>query len=321
MMALWPISSTKIIAVSWSSGWLMVTIWPSFIRCLITSEALTAILCANSATVMVSGTCTSITRTSVGADCMAWSSRSRSLPDRRPRGPPRQLPPRPAPAPVSPRVGMAFFLAGSPAQLLDSLADLTSLPAPAGALVPGAPGAPGRAGLATVVPAAGLCNVPLSPVLAASTAPGLTTGLTSSGFFGGGAGFLAGADIMSRIAAASASAFRRRSPRSAARATSSSARALAAAAALARSTSWDLTTASALAAASCALAAALSEASWPRVSGSTGLAFSAAASAALSSTAFWIAACSAASRARASRASRWRLRSTNSSSWRRISSA
>ena len=60
--ALWPISSTTIMAVSWSSGWLMVTIWPIFIRCLITSDALTAILCASSATVMVSGTCTSMTR-------------------------------------------------------------------------------------------------------------------------------------------------------------------------------------------------------------------------------------------------------------------
>ena len=59
--ALWPISSTTIIAVSWSSCWLMVTIWPSFISCLMTSDALTDILCARSATVMVSGTCTSCT--------------------------------------------------------------------------------------------------------------------------------------------------------------------------------------------------------------------------------------------------------------------
>ena len=47
-------------AVSWSSGWLMVTIWPSFIRCLMTSDDLTLILWASSATVMVSGTCTSM---------------------------------------------------------------------------------------------------------------------------------------------------------------------------------------------------------------------------------------------------------------------
>ena len=46
----WPISSTTIIAVSWSSTWLMVTIWPSFISCLMTSEAFTLILCARSAT-------------------------------------------------------------------------------------------------------------------------------------------------------------------------------------------------------------------------------------------------------------------------------
>ena len=43
----------------WSSTWLMVTIWPSFIRCLMTSAALTDILCARSATLMVSGTWTS----------------------------------------------------------------------------------------------------------------------------------------------------------------------------------------------------------------------------------------------------------------------
>ena len=49
-IALWPISSTTIIAVSWSSCWLMVTIWPSFISCLMTSDALTDILCARSAT-------------------------------------------------------------------------------------------------------------------------------------------------------------------------------------------------------------------------------------------------------------------------------
>jgi hypothetical protein len=39
----------------------MVTIWPSFISCLMTSLALTDILCARSATLMVSGTCTSCT--------------------------------------------------------------------------------------------------------------------------------------------------------------------------------------------------------------------------------------------------------------------
>ena len=45
----------------------MVTIWPSFIRCLMSSEALTDILCARSATLMVSGTCTSCTVNSAGA--------------------------------------------------------------------------------------------------------------------------------------------------------------------------------------------------------------------------------------------------------------
>ena len=206
-------------AVSWSNGWLMVTICPSFIRCLITSDAFTAILCANSATVMVSGTCTSITRAST---CTVGSLRSsRSLVPRRLRGPARQLPARPAPAPVSPRVGIAFFLAGSPAQLLDSLADFTSLPVP----LPELPvfAAPGLAGLAGTVPAAGLCKVPLIPALAAS-------GFNSSGFFRTGA-FLAGADIMTRIAAASASALRLRSPRSMARSASSAIRAFDSAAA------------------------------------------------------------------------------------------
>ena len=59
--ALWPISSTTIIAVSWSSTWLMVTIVPIFIIVLITSTALTAILWARSATLIVSGTVTSRT--------------------------------------------------------------------------------------------------------------------------------------------------------------------------------------------------------------------------------------------------------------------
>src|SRR3954464_8944830 len=107
---------------------------------------------------------------------------------------------------------MAFFLDGSPAQLEDSLADLTSLPAP------GAAGAeaPGRG-----VPAAGLCSVPLAAGLAS---PGLATGLASSGFLATST-FL-GAAIMARIASASANALRRRSSRSLARAASSSARAL-----------------------------------------------------------------------------------------------
>jgi len=93
---------------------------------------------------------------------------------------------------------MPFFLAGSPAQLLESLADLTSLPA--AVVVVAAPAlSPGLAPVfATVLPAAGLCKVPL---------------ITGSGFFATITGF-AGADIMLRIAAASASALRRRSPKS-----------------------------------------------------------------------------------------------------------
>ena len=55
-LPMWPSSSTTIRAVSWSIDWLMVTIMPIFIRALTTSTPLTAILCAKSATVMVSGT-------------------------------------------------------------------------------------------------------------------------------------------------------------------------------------------------------------------------------------------------------------------------
>src|SRR3989338_3233044 len=67
-----PISSTTIIAVSWSSTWLMVTIEPIFIKTLMISAALTVIFCANSATVMVSGTDTSCTIGSVGKE-KAWA--------------------------------------------------------------------------------------------------------------------------------------------------------------------------------------------------------------------------------------------------------
>ncbi len=209
-MALWPISSTTIMAVSWSSGWLMVAICPSFINCLMTSDALTAILCASSATVMVSGTCTSMTRASTGAaDSCASSLPERS---RRPRGPLRQLL-RPTPPLVSPRVLISFFLACSSAQLEDSFALLTSLlPGAAGALVAVRSLAPGLP--------AGLCNVPL-------------IGFASTG---GGATFLGatfcGELIMSRIASASAKALRRRVSRSLAFIESSSALILAASLAL-----------------------------------------------------------------------------------------
>jgi len=204
-MALWPISSTTIMAVSWSSGWLMVTIWPSFIRCLITSEALTAILCASSATVMVSGTCTSCTRASAGADgCLLVTvtviatarrhagRRASCLRDRRPH-------------PC--RHGLnAFFLAGSPAQLLDSLADLTSL-------------SPCRRrlqrrrlrGLGSRTRRPGLVQRALDARFAVSR-------LGRLGFFGllGDQHLLGRATSCARMAAASASALRRRSPRSAA---------------------------------------------------------------------------------------------------------
>src|SRR5438309_395779 len=66
-LAVWPISVTTIIAVSWSSTWLIVTMLPSFISTLITSAALTDILWARSPTLMVSGTMTSRTTGSAGA--------------------------------------------------------------------------------------------------------------------------------------------------------------------------------------------------------------------------------------------------------------
>jgi hypothetical protein len=286
--ALWPISSTTIIAVSWSSDWLMVTIWPSFISCLITSEAFTDILCASSATVIVSGTCTSITRCSTGAACTC-SSRS-SRPPRRPRGPPRhEL--RPTPPVASPRVGMAFFLVGSLAQLEESLADLTSLPPPgaAGAAVPGR------------VVVAGLCSVPLAAGLPAS--PGFATGFASSGFLATSTFF--GADIIERMAAASASAFLRRSARSTARAASSSARAFDSASAFARASACAATR-----------AACASSASFDAVARSVWT-FSFFAS----SLAACAAARSSASRSRRSVSSRSRRLAARSSSCRRISSA
>ena len=197
-------------AVSWSSGWLIVAIWPSFINCLITSDALTAILCASSATVIVSGTCTSMTRASAGAldSCVS------SLPvlSRRPRGPLRQLL-RPTPPLESPRVLISFFLACSSAQLEDSFALLISL-------LPGAAGAPAEErSLAPGLPA-GLCKVPLMGL--ASTGGGTTfLGATFCGEF-----------IMPRIASASANAVRRRVSKSLALAVSSSSLILAASLAL-----------------------------------------------------------------------------------------
>ena len=220
--ALWPISSTTIMAVSWSSGWLMVTIWPIFISALITSDALTAILCASSATVMVSGTCTSMTRCFDRCGLLAWSSRwSRSLP-RRPRGPPRQLL-RPTP-PDGVAAGRDFLLlgrivrpAGGQLGRLDFLAGARARP-----------GAAAR-GRARPVAPAGLCSVPLTPGLAGS-------GALATGFSGG----LGDQHLLGR--ASSSSGWRRPRPRPcggarrgrAARAASSSARALDSAAAFSR---------------------------------------------------------------------------------------
>ena len=179
----------------------MVTIWPSFINCLITSDALTLILCARSATLMVSGTCTSCTCCSAGATKEDTDPSLRS-PRRPPRGA-RQ--PARAPPGASLRVLRPRFFAASSAQLEDSFSDLTDFLSPG--LATTAPGAPGAA--------AGLWIVPLMPSLPASTGFGASSGfLAFSTFFG--------ADIMARMAAASSSAALRRLARSIARCLSSS---------------------------------------------------------------------------------------------------
>src|ERR1035437_8894877 len=157
---------------------------------------------------------------------------------------------------------MPFFLAGSPAQLLESLADLTSLPTPAVAPAPAVPD-PADLGAFTgfveAAPAAGLCSVPLILALAAS-APDLPADLISSGFLGGTA-FLAGEDIIKRMAAASDSALRLRSPRSAARTTSSASRTAEETAAASRSINCTFASSCAFFSALRALAAAASMAS------------------------------------------------------------
>src|SRR6201994_1389616 len=108
-----------------------------------TSEALTDILCARSATEMVSGTCTSWTTCSVGA----WKLLEPESRSRPPRAPPRgaRQPGRPAPADApagAPRPLLASprFLAASSAQLEESFSDLTAFLSPG--LAPGAVGAP-----------------------------------------------------------------------------------------------------------------------------------------------------------------------------------
>src|SRR6266513_1571523 len=74
-LATWPMSVTTIIAVSWSSTWLMVTMLPSFISTLMTSAALTDILWARSPTLMVSGTMISRITGSTGAlNCCTLSA-------------------------------------------------------------------------------------------------------------------------------------------------------------------------------------------------------------------------------------------------------
>src|SRR4051794_23565549 len=135
----------------------MVHIWPSFINCLMTSEALTDILCASSATVIVSGTWTSLMTASVGA----WKlvSRSSACELRRPPlAPPRQLS-RP-PVPTLPRgliapPGAPRFLASSD-QVDDTLADLIDFLSPTAGFLSGELG----------FLSAGLCKVPSAATLA-----------------------------------------------------------------------------------------------------------------------------------------------------------
>ena len=206
-MATWPSSSTTIMAVSWSSTWLMVTIWPSFIRCLMTSAALTDILCARSATLMVSGTWTSRAMNSCGA-----GSLRRSFCWLRPPRPPDLPPPLPPARQPSRLAGAAGLSAGFLREASSDQVEETS----AVLMVFFEPGAPGLAsflaapaGAAAVLPA-GLCSVP---------------DRGAAGVSGSGArSTLRGRFSISRSAAASASAARRASSRAALDATGGMAR-------------------------------------------------------------------------------------------------
>src|SRR3989442_4604341 len=106
-----------------------------------TSDALTDILCARSATLIVSGTCTSCTCCSTGATKLDVPPSPRS-----PRRPPRgaRQPARAPPAGASVRPLTARFFAASSAQLDDSFSDLIDFLSP-GLAAPGAAGAPGAA--------------------------------------------------------------------------------------------------------------------------------------------------------------------------------
>ena len=154
----------------------MVTIWPSFISTLMTSDAFTDILWARSATVMVSGTDTSRTTGSDGIDAPAPLPSSCRSCLRCPFGP-RQPP---APPEASPRVFSARFFCCSSDQLDASLPDLTSL----------TPGFFSSFLSLLSVFAAGLCSVPAG-------ATGATGWGACSTFFG--------AAIMVLIAATSSS--------------------------------------------------------------------------------------------------------------------
>ena len=150
-----------------------------------TSALFTAIACANSATVMVSGTCTSWTTFSVGTWKLVstlasaiWRCFLRPPPERQP----------PTPPDTSPRVFRPpGFLAPSSCQVEDVSEDLIVLP----------PTLAGDFFLSSAPSAlAGLCRVPFFASSAATSLGALRT--------------RAGALIMSRIAKASASAAARR---------------------------------------------------------------------------------------------------------------
>ena len=125
----------------------MVTMLPSFISALITSAAFTDILCASSATVMVSGTSTSRTIGSVGATKVVSSLPDLDLP-LRPRQPASGAAP---PRVLSPPLRFAASSFQLPAAFLSG--PLAPLAAPGlsglcSVLAVGATGAAGAAGAA-----------------------------------------------------------------------------------------------------------------------------------------------------------------------------
>ena len=73
ILALWPISSATMAAVSWSIIWLIVTMLPRFIITLMTSVLFTDMRWASSETVILSGSSTSRTIGAVGFSNLCWT--------------------------------------------------------------------------------------------------------------------------------------------------------------------------------------------------------------------------------------------------------